>query len=159
KSLPAVLFVTTTNFIEAVDSAFLSRADLVMHFALPDRDTIARILAHALGELAVQWPALLPLAQDPARIAELAALCEGWDGRRIRKLVLAALAQRLEVARDPSTLSWDDLLSAARKKGGVEWAGGRAPTSRELFPDVPKELMHDHDHGHRHTHTHQKDEG
>jgi len=89
-------------------------------------------------------------------------LCEGWDGRRIRKLVLAALAQRLDVARDPSALAWEDLLSAAHKKGGVEWAGGRAPTSRELFPDVPKELMHDHDHdhahGHRHTHTHQKDD-
>jgi hypothetical protein len=139
-----------------------------MRFSLPDRDTVARILAHALGELAVQWPALLPLAQDAARLSELAGLCEGWDGRRIRKLVLAALAQRLEVARDPSTLSWDDLLSAARKKGGVEWAGGAAPTSRELFPDVPKELMHDHDHGHgphdhghgphKHTHTHQHDE-
>jgi pachytene checkpoint protein 2 len=161
KNLPSVLFVTTTNFIEAVDEAFLSRADLVMRFALPDRDTIERILAHALGELAVQWPALLPLARDAARLTELAALCEGWDGRRIRKLVLAALAQRLDVARDPATLSWDDLLSAARKKGGVEWAGGVAPTSRELFPDVPKELMHDHDHGHgphRHTHTHHKDE-
>ena len=59
-----------------------------------------------------------------ARLAELAALCEGWDGRRIRKLVLAALAQRLEVARDPAQLSWDDLFSAARKKGGVEWVGG-----------------------------------
>jgi hypothetical protein len=114
---------------------------------------------------AVQWPALLPLAQDAARMSELAALCEGWDGRRIRKLVLAGLAQRLEVARDPAGLTWDDLLSAARKKGGVEWAGGRAPTSRELFPDVPKDLMHDHDHGHGphdhghgpHTHTHHAD--
>ena len=168
KNLPSVLFVTTTNFIEAVDEAFLSRADLVMRFSLPDRETVERILAHALGELAVQWPALQPLAQDTARLSELAGLCEGWDGRRIRKLVLAALAQRLDVARDPSTLSWDDLLSAARKKGGVEWAGGAAPTSRELFPDVPKELMHDHDHGHgphdhghgphKHTHTHQHDE-
>jgi len=161
KNLPSVLFVTTTNFIDAVDEAFLSRADLVMRFALPDRDTVARILEHALGELAVQWPALLPLAQDARRMSELAALCEGWDGRRIRKLVLAALAQRLDVARDPSTLSWDDLLSAARKQGGVEWVGGRALTSREMFPDVPKELMHDHDHGHgphKHTHTHQKDE-
>jgi SpoVK/Ycf46/Vps4 family AAA+-type ATPase len=36
KKLPSVLFVTTTNFIEAVDSAFLSRADLVMRFSLPD---------------------------------------------------------------------------------------------------------------------------
>jgi AAA+ superfamily predicted ATPase len=161
RNLPSVLFVTTTNFIEAVDEAFLSRADLVMRFALPDRDTIERILAHALGELAVQWPALLPLAREPARLSELAVLCDGWDGRRIRKLVLAALAQRLEVARDPARLSWEDLFAAARKKGGVEWAGGVALTSREMFPDVPKELMHDHDHGHgphRHTHTHQKDE-
>ena len=159
--LPSVLFVTTTNFIEGVDEAFLSRADLVMRFALPDRATVAKILESAIGELAVQWPALLPLARDGGRIAELATMCEGWDGRRIRKLVLAALAQRLDVARDPSKLTWDDFLAAARKQGGVEWAGGTAPTARELFPDVPKELMHDHDHGHaahRPTHTHQHDE-
>ena len=155
KHLPSVLFVTTTNFIEAVDEAFLSRADLVMRFELPDRDTIAAILVHALGELAVQWPDLRPIAEDTPRIAELAALCAGWDGRRIRKLVLAALAQRLEVARDPGRLSWDDLFAAARKKGGVEWAGGRALTSKEMFPDVPAELMHDHDHGHGpHAHSH-----
>jgi SpoVK/Ycf46/Vps4 family AAA+-type ATPase len=163
KKLPAVLFVTTTNFIEAVDSAFLSRADLVMRFALPDRATVAKILESAIGELAVQWPTLLPLARDTARIAELAALCEGWDGRRVRKLVLAALAQRLEVARDPAKLAWQDFVEAARKKGGVEWVGGAAPAAREMFPDVPRELMHDHDHGHghgshQHTHTHQHDD-
>ena len=161
KKLPSVLFVTTTNFIEAVDSAFLSRADLVMRFSLPDVETIAAILASAIRELAVQWPVLEPMTRESARIAELAKLCEGWDGRRIRKLVLAALAQRLEVARDPAKVTWEDFFSAARKKGGVEWAGGKAPTSREMFPDVPKELMHDHDHGHgphRHTHTHQHDD-
>jgi AAA+ superfamily predicted ATPase len=154
RKLPSVLFVTTTNFIAAVDEAFLSRADLVMSFALPDVPTIGKILESALTELAVQWPALEPLARDTARIAELGRLCEGWDGRRVRKLVLAALAQRLEVARDPAALRWEDLLSAARKKGGVEWAGGAAPTAREMFPDVPKELMHDHDHGHGHGHVH-----
>jgi pachytene checkpoint protein 2 len=163
KKLPAVLFVTTTNFIDAVDEAFLSRADLVMRFAMPDQDTIASILESALTELAVQFPAVAPLARDRNLIRELAALCEGWDGRRVRKLILAALAQRLEVARDPGSLTREDLLGAARKKGGVEWAGGIAPTSRELFPDVPKELMHDHDHGHaahtplHHTHTHHHD--
>ena len=160
RKLPSVLFVTTTNFIQAVDSAFLSRADLVMRFSLPDRETIARILGSALGELAVQWPALQPMLGEASKLGELAALCDGWDGRRIRKLVLAALAQRLEVARDPSKLSWDDCFSAARKQGGVEWAGGAAPTSREMFPDVPRELMHDHDHGHgphKHTHAHQRD--
>jgi len=131
----------------------------VMTFALPDVPTIAKILESALTELAVQWPALEALARDTGRIEELARLCEGWDGRRIRKLVLAALAQRLEVARDPAALRWDDFLAAARKKGGVEWAGGIAPTAREMFPDVPKALMHDHDHGHVHpTHTHHHDD-
>jgi SpoVK/Ycf46/Vps4 family AAA+-type ATPase len=161
KTLPSVLFVTTTNFMEAVDEAFLSRADLVMRFALPDVETIAKILESALGELAVQWPALLPLTKDPAKVMELARHCEGWDGRRIRKLILAALAQRLDVARDPAKLAWDDLFGAARKKGGVEWAGAPAPSAREMFPDVPKNLMHDHDHGHgphKHTHTHQHDD-
>jgi AAA+ superfamily predicted ATPase len=161
RRLPSVLFVTTTNFIDAVDEAFLSRADLVMKFALPDAATIAAILENAIGELAVQWPALLPLAADRARIEALAQQCQGWDGRRIRKLVLAALAQRLEVARDPAKLAWEDFFEAARKRGGVEWSGGQAPAARAMFPDVPKELMHDHDHGHgphKHTHTHHHDD-
>jgi hypothetical protein len=41
------------------------------------------------------------------------------------------------------------------------WVGGVAPTSYEMFPDVPKDLMHDHDHGHgphKHTHTHYHDD-
>jgi hypothetical protein len=47
-------------------------------------------------------------------------------------------------------LTFEDLREAARKRGGVEWAGTAAPSSKALFPDVPKELMHDHDHGHDH---------
>lgn len=146
RKLPSVLFVTTTNFIDAIDDAFLSRADLVMHFALPDAGTIANILQHSLAELAVQWPELRPLSEARGEIAAVAGLCAGWNGRQVRKLVLAALAQRLEVARNPALLSFQDLREAARKRGGVEWAGDAAPTSKELFPEVPKELLHHHDH-------------
>src|SRR5919205_101591 len=71
KKLPSVLFVTTTNFIGAIDEAFLSRADLVMHFALPDAATIAKILRDSLEELAVQWPELRPLFSDKKCIGEL----------------------------------------------------------------------------------------
>ena len=148
RKLPAVLFVTTTNFIDAIDDAFLSRADLVMHFALPNAETIANILRHSLEELRVQWPGLNKI--NDQQLVELAALCEGWNGRQVRKLVLAAMAQRLDVAQDPSLLSFDDLREAARKRGGVEWAGPAAPSSHELFPDVPDHLKHDHDHGHDH---------
>ena len=147
---PSVLFVTTTNFIGAIDEAFLSRADLVMHFALPDSATIAKILRDSIADLAVHWPQLRPMLEQQAQIAEVAALCDGWNGRQVRKLLLAALAQRLEVAKDPALLTFDDLREAARKRGGVEWVGAAAPSSRELFPDVTKEMMHDHDHGHVH---------
>jgi pachytene checkpoint protein 2 len=153
KNLPSVLFVTTTNFIDAIDDAFLSRADLVMHFALPKVETIASILRHSLEELAVQWPQLRPLSAMK-EIDEVARLCEGWNGRQVRKLILAALAQRLEVAKDPAKLTLDDLREAARKRGGVEWAGDAAPSSKELFGDVPAELKHDHDHGHGEDHDH-----
>ena len=156
RKLPSVLFVTTTNFITAIDEAFLSRADLVMHFALPDQKTIAAILQHSLEELAVQWPALQPLAKAKKDIDELAAMCKGWNGRQVRKLILAGLAQRLEVAKDPAQLKFEDLREAARKKGGVEWAGEAAPSSKELVGDVPAELKHDHDHGHGEDHDHHK---
>lgn len=123
--LPRVLFLTTTNFLPGVDEAFLSRADLVVEFGLPDPETIARIVRHSLHELAGLWPALRSLAEDTDLHLRVAQRCEGWDGRRVRKLVLAALAQRPEVARDPGQLTADDLLAAAE----------REPTSTALAPE------------------------
>ena len=109
---PGVLLVTTTNFVEAIDEAFLSRADLVLHLQLPDEDTVAAILRASLQELAALWPALRPLAEDDALHSKLAGGCAGWDGRRVRKLVLSALSQRIDVALDPALLTRDDLLAA-----------------------------------------------
>lgn len=114
---PRVLFVATTNFPDAVDEAFVSRADLVVRLDLPDETTIAAIVRHSLGELAALWPGLLPLATDEALHDKLAGGCAGWDGRRVRKLVLSALAQRREVARDPEQLSADDLVQAMSEAG------------------------------------------
>jgi SpoVK/Ycf46/Vps4 family AAA+-type ATPase len=109
---PRVLFIATTNFTDAVDEAFLSRADLVLTLALPDTPTIARIVGHGLAELSVLWPGIAPLAADEGLHAKIADACAGLDGRRIRKLVLSALTQRREVTRDPGRLTADDLLSA-----------------------------------------------
>ena len=110
--LPRVLFLATTNFAEAVDEAFLSRADLVLQLSLPDTTTIAQIIQHSLHELAALWSGTRPLARDDGLHAKLAAACAGFDGRRVRKLVLSALALRQEVSRDPNRLTADDLLAA-----------------------------------------------
>jgi SpoVK/Ycf46/Vps4 family AAA+-type ATPase len=109
---PGVLFLTTTNFPQAIDEAFLSRADLVLHVPLPDEETIAAILRASLRELAAIWPPVRALADDEALHAKVAGRCTGWDGRRVRKLVLAALATRVDVALDPGQLTADDLLAA-----------------------------------------------
>ena len=110
--LPRVLFLATTNFVEAVDEAFLSRADLVVQLSLPDTATIAQIIRHSLDELAALWSGTRGLVRDDGLHAKLAAACAGLDGRRVRKLVLSALALRQEVTRDPNQLTADDLLTA-----------------------------------------------
>jgi pachytene checkpoint protein 2 len=109
---PRIVFVATTNFPEAVDEAFLSRADLVVDLDLPDETTVAAILGRTLAELAGVWPGTRGLADDEALHRKLAARCAGWDGRRIRKLVLTALALRVETALDPNLLEPADLLAA-----------------------------------------------
>jgi pachytene checkpoint protein 2 len=116
---PGVLFVTTTNFPEAIDEAFLSRADLVLHVPLPDEETVVAILRASLRELAGIWPEVRSLADDDALLLEVAGRCRGWDGRRVRKLVLAALAQRLDVALDPARLTAADLLAAIDAGSGT----------------------------------------
>jgi pachytene checkpoint protein 2 len=115
---PHVLMLCTTNFLAAVDEAFLSRADLVMHLGLPDDDVLARILRSSLAELAALWPALVPLARDDSLHVKLAARCSGVDGRRARKLVLAAIAARPELAEDPGRLSADDLVTMVEQELG-----------------------------------------
>lgn len=109
---PRTLFLATTNFPDAVDEAFLSRADLVLRLDLPDEATIAAILRHGLTEMAGIWPGIAAVAHDEALHRKLAGRCAGWDGRRVRKLLLTALAQRREVTVDPNMLDGEDLLAA-----------------------------------------------
>jgi pachytene checkpoint protein 2 len=111
-SCPQVLLLATTNFAAAVDEAVLSRADLVLELDLPDQEVLARIIRSSLAELAVGWPGLRQLAGDGALHAKLAGGCAGFDGRRARKTVLASVAQRPDLAEDPSRLRAADLYAA-----------------------------------------------
>jgi SpoVK/Ycf46/Vps4 family AAA+-type ATPase len=111
---PHVVLVVTTNFIEAVDEAVLSRADLVLRTTLPDVETIVGIIRSSLEELAGQWQEILPIAADHELHVELAKACDGLDGRRVRKAVLAGLTRRPETALSPGLLTADDLREAVR---------------------------------------------
>lgn len=112
RSCPNLTFVATTNHIVGVDAAFLSRADLIEEIALPDAVAIERILRDTLEEVVgaerLNGVALGPLARDCAKAH--------FDARRVRKLVLRALASRREVALAPEKLRIEDLAVALRSE-------------------------------------------
>jgi len=110
---PNLLFVATSNFPQAVDSAFTSRCDLVMEIPLPDREACGRILKDCLTGLAKTYPAIAKLASS-AQIDRCAAECVGLDGRAIRKMVANALASSPQTAMNPGQVTMEDLLAAAR---------------------------------------------
>jgi pachytene checkpoint protein 2 len=112
---PGLLFVATTNFMEAIDEAMLSRADLIVPFHLVSSEVAAQIITRNLRALAAAWPPLLRLAEDRAGIAKLAETLTGWDGRRLSKLPLVALARRPETVRDPGELRMDDFYAACEE--------------------------------------------
>jgi SpoVK/Ycf46/Vps4 family AAA+-type ATPase len=110
---PNLLILATSNFADAIDGAFLSRADLVRTVGLPTPDACKAILLSTLDGLATAYPAIGAL-RDDRDVALAASACVGQDGRQIRKLVVAACARRKEVAINPALLRGADILAAAR---------------------------------------------
>lgn len=105
---PDLLFVATSNFPAAVDSAFTSRCDLVLEVPLPDRSACKQILTDCLEGLGAEFPSIAKLARSSA-VDACADACVGLDGRAIRKAVAAAMASDLHVAADPNKLTADQL--------------------------------------------------
>ncbi len=110
---PNLLFVATSNFPQAVDSAFTSRCDLVMEIPLPDRQACSQILKDCLIGLGKVYPAIAKLAIS-SQFEHCAEACVGIDGRAIRKMVANALASSPKTAMNPEQVSIENLLAAAK---------------------------------------------
>ena len=110
---PNLLFLATSNFPQAVDSAFASRCDLVVKVPLPNGEARQQIIVDCLTGLGQTFPAIGELATS-SRVEECARECEGLDGRAVRKMVATALASNPETAMDPARVTMDDLVWAAR---------------------------------------------
>lgn len=122
---PQLLFVATSNFPKAVDSAFTSRCDLVLTISLPDAKGCAAILNDCLAGLAKTYPAIGKLASS-AQIGKCAAACVGLDGRAIRKMVINAMARDPQTAMNPEKLTVEQLLAAAHDATAQRGKVGRA---------------------------------
>lgn len=107
-----LLFIATSNFPGAIDAALVSRADLVRTIDLPVPEACHSILLSTIGALAAAYPNLKSLHADED-VARAANVCEGLDGRQIRKVVVAACARRKDLALDPASLTGADILASA----------------------------------------------
>ncbi len=115
---PNVTFVATTNHVAGVDIAFLSRADLVEEMGLPDGAAVRRILKDTIAEVVaadnLDEPALGALAE--------ACVAAKLDARRVRKLVLRAIASSRDLALAPERLRIEDVAAALRDEVGANGA-------------------------------------
>lgn len=120
KAYPRLLFLATSNFEAAVDSALLSRADLVETIPLPGPETVRAILEDTVRALADVYPVAAHLIEDRA-FASAVAAAQGLDGRQVRKLVAAACTFDKRTALDPGKLTVADLTRAAEsaRRGGA----------------------------------------
>lgn len=105
---PNVTFVATTNHAQGVDSAFLSRADLIENIDYPGRDAVASILGDTLTEIGAADTAAA------SALSEVAQACvdAGLDGRQVRKLILRAICSRRELTMAPDRIQIEDLMNA-----------------------------------------------
>ena len=110
---PNLLFIATSNFPDAIDEAFLSRADSIEVVPLPDDDGCRRILADTVLALAALYPEVAGILDDPL-FDEACLQCRGMDGRRIRKVLVSACTQDKHVAIAPGKLTAAHLLAAVR---------------------------------------------
>jgi pachytene checkpoint protein 2 len=110
RACPNLTFVATTNHSVGVDAAFLSRADLVENIALPNAAAVEQILRDTLEQVVGST------RLDGAALGPLAKACADarLDARRVRKLVLRALASRRDLAMSPEKLRVEDIATALR---------------------------------------------
>ena len=111
-NLPHVVTVATSNFTEALDEAFKSRADASIEVPLPDVEAITAILTQTLTDFATAYPALAHLAGEK-RLAAVAKSLVGADGRQVRKVVTDAMSRTIETVLDPEKLTLAQLQDAA----------------------------------------------
>ena len=91
-----VMVLTTSNITEAIDVAFVDRADLKQYIGLPCLDARIKILTSCVEELA----RVGVLSADDRSVDEIARAADGLSGRSLRKLPFLAYGEWLRTGGD-----------------------------------------------------------
>ncbi|KAJ3246070.1 Pachytene checkpoint protein 2 [Chytriomyces hyalinus] len=130
-----VLILTTSNITEAIDLAFVDRADLKLHVGLPTQLVIYAMLTSTLTELLrcrlishespdnpfLDWRNIKVFVENDCmdetsyswRVYEIAGACAGLSGRAIRKMPFIAHALFIKTSQPVSLEKYLDALELA----------------------------------------------
>lgn len=103
------LLIATTNYPDAVDKAFLSRADLVESIGAPNEHARNAIIRETLSLFASKWS---DVKQLEPHVATFVKASEGLDGRALRKALIAAAGNSIATAMNPGEMTKSDVLAA-----------------------------------------------
>ena len=103
-----VLLIATTNFPQAVDRALMSRADWIEDMDLPAAEARTEIITEVIDQLGTVWPRVGDLKRH---VGSFVVASEGFDGRKLRKALIAAAASSIETARDLNNLTAEHVLT------------------------------------------------
>lgn len=111
---PQLLFIATSNFEGALDPAFISRADLVLQIDKPTLEACEIIFTDTLNALAEQWPEIkkIPKSEEYKKLVQGLV---GLDGRQIRKLVISACTQDINIVLNPALLTIQHLKKSIKQ--------------------------------------------
>ncbi len=103
------LLIATTNYPDAVDKAFLSRADLIESIGAPNEHARIAIIRETLSLFASKWSDVTQLERH---VGTFAKASEGLDGRALRKALIAAAGNSIATAMNPGEMTKSDVLAA-----------------------------------------------
>lgn len=108
-----VLILATSNITEAIDLAFVDRADLKQYIGLPSKKVVYALFSSVVGELTrcgmisdnsslIDWRGIELFAQEGKamtvsdRLYQISGKCVGFSGRTLRKLPFLAHASYIK---------------------------------------------------------------
>lgn len=110
---PELLFIATSNFPQAIDQAFVSRADLVLQIDPPNNEARRQILRSTLEALSEVYPKVRQIVDQPD-FERIVSLSKGLDGRKLRKMIATACAMKKDIALNPNLLTAANVLDAIK---------------------------------------------
>lgn len=121
RHVPNALLIATTNYPDAVDRAFLSRADLIETMGSPNAVARESIIREVFSLFAKKWPDVTRLEKY---VQSFVSQSDGLDGRALKKALIAAAASTPQTAMNPAEMTGKQVAEALRRAQGAQHIQG-----------------------------------